>query len=293
MVSSLFVPGQAIVDGTPLTVTGTYVPVGATTGSYTNLETATDVSVTKGVATANGPLFSTSGDIAIAAGSGSGDIPFPVVTATHQVLDQQFSADLSAFESQEAFVWGAPSDTYAYDGATDLLPHFTADPTFDPTTHTTAWTQAAGGHAADGAFVVVSFDRAAVAAGSGTPGTAEHQWSWAIAAPGTPSVTLPTVPTDVFDFNGTVDDSPSVNFVETQTFPGGYDAFRPVAFFSFPPGLLATASGSLQFATSNLVSVVAAVRAPVAHAAVASSHHGKRALVKSHMLRSLTRGRAR
>jgi hypothetical protein len=144
------------------------------------------------------------------------------------ILAQQFEAGSNILDTQRFVDWGSASlATIDVDAGAGRLPDYAAAPSFDVTDQQVQWTVAGGnGSAVDALYAQVSFARA-LGSGSGAV-TASATWIWNILAPGTETgaIALPTLPTDVFVWNGSAGDTIAIGSLEMATNPGGYDAVR-------------------------------------------------------------------
>jgi hypothetical protein len=129
--------------------------------------------------------------------------------------------DTSGYQTSDAehhlLSWGPFSTTYTVDVAARALVNVTAGPEIDTTLHQLTWTQAATGATPD-------FVTAWGYASRSEP--APFGWQFWIAAPYGASVQLPTLPTDVGDFNVGASDSYYMYSLNLGKVPGGYDAVR-------------------------------------------------------------------
>lgn len=109
----------------------------------------------------------------------------------------------------------------------DLPSRFVSDlsacPTIDRTAHTVTWTAAAGGVAPNLQFVDFH-----------SPGAGA--WSYSVVGPATPVLQLPTLPTDVFDFNIRNNASAILERMVLTNSASGYDAVRDGATWMYPTG---------------------------------------------------------
>ncbi len=130
--------------------------------------------------------------------------------------------------------WGTTA-TYIRDWGAELLPDFAAMPALDPATHVVSWTATGGTLASDLSGVALSATRA------------NDSWTWQMFGAASTSMTLPTVPTDVADFNITATDTSSVLTAVSAKVPGGWDALRATVFQGPQPSG-ATGAYSVTFA---------------------------------------------
>ena len=163
----------------------------------------------------------------------------PVFTGAGSLLQTIYSG-AGGFDQQMLLDWGPWASTFTTDVGARALYNFSSAPSFDPATHTASIGEdTTAGNAPDFTAVFLSAFR----------GT--RSWTWSVIAPHAASVTLPTLPTDVFDFNIASGDSPAVNGWATGQVPGGYDAVRAVLFSTTGPQDLALgSSGSATLVTT-------------------------------------------
>ena len=236
--SSILVTAAPLANDTTLTVAGPYVALGTTTATYSNIPPdVTFIDTSKGLLSAQGELFSTSAGTSVGSGSATATVALAVPPATQgvgatQVVATSTSRQGTVFDRQTLVDWGSPSDTFTLDVGAALLQDYTTSPTLDLTTNTVTWTPATTGLAPDAVLAAVSFSRSTT--------TAQDNWVWQIAAPGstTGAVRYPTLPTDVFDFAPQATDGAFVEEASTAKVSGGYDAIRAHVFatdFLVPP----------------------------------------------------------
>ena len=159
-------------------------------------------------------------------------VNLPAVTGGQRFIELDDATNLTRRQYIE---WGGTLDPYMTDYSTHLLPAFTGTPTIDPATHIVSWTQSGGAVQPD--FSTAYFN---------VNGSASS-WQWNVVGPG-PSATiqLPTVPTDLADFNVSATDAVNIYDLVTAKVPGGYDAGRQVFFATTGPHDLVTGtSGSV------------------------------------------------
>ncbi len=230
--SSILVTAAPIANDTTLTVAGPYVAFGTTTATYSNIPPdVTFIDTDKVLLSAQGDLFSTSAGTSIGGGSATATVALAVppaaqVVGATQVVGTSPSRQGAVFDRQTLVDWGSPSDTFTLDVGASLLQDYTTSPSLDLTTNTVTWTPATTGLAPDAVLAAVAFSR--------STNTAQDNWSWRIAAPGsaTGAVRYPTLPTDVFDFAPQATDGAFVEEASTAKIPGGYDAIRAHVFSS-------------------------------------------------------------
>jgi hypothetical protein len=164
------------------------------------------------------------------------DFKAPTFTdATHVVQSDVVAQTLG---HQHFIDWG-PYAPYTIDVSSRLLTSISQAPTFDPASHTIAWTELASG-------VTPDFALSSLFANRTTPA---RSWRWTIAAPrSATSITLPVLPTDIFDFNIAAGDNVLVASLVTAKVPGGYDAVRAnVLTANGPTELVHDATGAITY----------------------------------------------
>ena len=229
-ISSILVTSAALVNGNPLTVGGAYVAVGVTTATYTNIPAdMTFIDTNKAMLGAQGEIFTNNVGISVGSGSGTATVhvPFPAsaqVAGDTQVVVTNPGTQPATFDRQHFIDWGPASDTFTLDVGADLLQHYATAPALDVATNTVEWTPSATGLAPDAVRASVFVSR--------STSTAQDNWFWLIAAPGsaTGAIRYPTLPTDVFDFAPQSTDTVFLQDATTAQLPGGYDAIRAHVF---------------------------------------------------------------
>ena len=165
------------------------------------------------------------------------ELGVPTFTGASDIVEADANTGVMAI--QHMVDWGPYATTYTTDVGARLLPNMTAAATEDVTSHTISWTEDAGGVTPDfvvtGTFVARSSD--------------ERSWAWAMASPRSGvSVKLPTLPTDVYDYNIGASDQATVGGVLLGKITGGYDAVRAgLLSLDGPTGLITTATGTLTY----------------------------------------------
>jgi hypothetical protein len=229
-VSSFFAGTQTFADGGTLDLRGISAYTAAANRSYTftnNPTPAANINVQDVYLTTRGTLyhrgFTQPGDV----GTGMMQMPVTFTGALQLVVTDQATSTTDRGFAE----WQAPGD-YTTNFGSHLLPDFAAAPTLDAT-RKYAWAETAGVQTAD--FAKIQF---ASARGNNT-------WLWDAIGPDTGAgVQLPTVPTDVFDFNFAAGDPLNNPNVTLFKVPGGYDAARPVLFaIASPFDLVSGATG--------------------------------------------------
>jgi hypothetical protein len=154
--------------------------------------------------------------------------------------------------------WGPPSATNLFvDATAERLPDYTGTQVFDVPSQEVQFQVTGGGSdvSVDGVYATVSFSRTVEVGGGSGSGSGSGSaatpvlatWDWFVIAPGTEvgAVKVPTVPTDVFAWNGAVGDTIDIDFIELGHVTGGYDAVRGSLWdFDFPfAGIVTSPTG--------------------------------------------------
>src|SRR5262249_42160061 len=154
-----------------------------------NVAGLTSIGVTSQVITTKGRLTIQNVGAPVAGTAATATLPVPTATLT-TTLSDVFSPPF-----EELIIdWGPTGDDNV-DFSTALLHPYTDFPALDVATDKVSWPEAASGN--DGDLVIAQYSSSRVVAST------NHFWTWKMAAPRgtTPSVTFPTIPTTVFDFN--------------------------------------------------------------------------------------------
>jgi hypothetical protein len=106
----------------------------------------------------------------------------------------------------------------------------------DPATHVISWTSTGGTLVTDLTGAALSATRA------------NQQWSWQIFGPAGTSITLPTLPTDIADFNIVATDTTRILTSLAAKVPGGWDALRATVFAGGPQPVGTNGAFSISFA---------------------------------------------
>jgi hypothetical protein len=211
-----------------------YQPVNTVSFSYTNLPQATDsVSVFHSLATANGalPAFRPdSNGVAVVDGAASVDIPEPTIADATGVVDTEVVLRGTHHVIDKTSV----ATTYSLDGTGLLLRDLVDAPVYIQATRQLSWTEDTAGATPDLTVTCINVST-----------TAERRWSWAIAAPYTPTGELifPTLPTDVADWTPAPNDFVTAQGLMNAKVPGGYDAVRAHVLDAVVAADLASAAG--------------------------------------------------
>jgi len=215
--------GVAVSQGATVDLTGqTFTATTTKSFTYTNVPAAWGIpSITDSLATIAGRQYvdQFSGSLTAAT---TRDLP-----AFSGAIDITASQMYNGRSGMEVFVdWDLFAATYTLDVGARALPDITGGPSYTAATHVITVPEATGGVAPD-------FTRIAIAANR----SQTKYWNWTVVSPHATSVTLPTLPTTIYDYNLSATDNVNVTAMIGQV-PGGYDAVR---------GHLATFASVLQF----------------------------------------------
>jgi hypothetical protein len=214
VLSSFYVANQAVADAQPLDLSAqTYASVPARTYTVSNHPAGNtngvyigDTSVSPRGVIYPGPSRSITGDPAVT------QVPTPTFTGALHVVRSDFNN--AGIAAHHFIDWGPYATTYALDLGARILPDFATRPVFEQPTHSITWNET-GTNEPDFVF----------ADGSGY--RASTSWYWQIVGPRTGAyLTLPLLPTDVFDYNFGPADFPQIYRVIQAKTSGGYDAVR-------------------------------------------------------------------
>lgn len=238
----IYAPNIAVSDGGTVDLTASTYTAGMTrTYTFNNVPALRSLSV-------EDDLVSPMGRIYPALNETPSDTINPTITMTEPVftgagsLMQTLYNGAGGIDQQMLLDWGPWASTFTTDVGARALYDYNAPPTFDPTTHAASIGEdTSAGNAPDFTATFLSAFRGS------------RSWTWSVIAPHAASVTLPTLPTDVFDFNIGSGDSPAVSAWVTGKVPGGYDAIRAVLFSTTGPQDIALGSttGSATLVTTQ------------------------------------------
>lgn len=160
----------------------------------------------------------------------SGSLTAPVIDqlpAFAGAIDITASQMFNGMSGMEVFVdWDAFATAYTLDVGARALPDITGTPSYAAATHVITVPEASGGVAPDFTRIVINANRSTT-----------KYWQWTVVSPHATAVTLPTLPTTIYDYNIAATDNVNMTAMIGQV-PGGYDAAR---------GHLATFASILQF----------------------------------------------
>lgn len=244
----IYAPNTTITDQGTIDLSAmTYTAATTRNYTFTNTPTIDDVLVVNDVLlTAHGALFQGQTNAGQAAGPPvQMSQPMPAFTgAFDAVLTSEQPP--SVVSTRSVLDWGPYAATYSLDYQAHLVPDITAFPTLDPAMHQLTWTEAGGNLPPQMLLGRVSAFRSATV----------QSWQWSVVAPHDTKLTLPTLPTDLADYNIAVDDSFNVELLISANVPGGYDAVRPgaldlLASQNGPLGLVNVTPGQLAFSQAS------------------------------------------
>jgi hypothetical protein len=213
----------------------TYAATSTKTLTYTDLPAGYgSVQVTDSLATPAGREF----DIQTTALAGTAaPLAIPAFTGATEIVE---SSAYNGHAGQQTIIeWGPFAATYTLDVGTHVLPDLLNAPSYDAPTHTISWSEGSGGVAPD--FARLTVDASRLSDGK--------YWTWTVVAPHATSITLPTLPTTLYDYNIAAADFGGATIAIGKV-PGGYDAVRPyLASFGSYRDFIQGASGSLAYET--------------------------------------------
>lgn len=213
----------AVANGKGVTLTNPFVPVASATYAFSNLPDGPQVSVTRTIATARGTLWQAP-QLTLADGQLSAIAQLPTVAAGTYVVRTDINGVRNQMVRIQTFIdWGPSTTSFSLDYASAGLREYTTQPSLDDASNAIVWTEDPTGVLAN----VVLAGRV-----DSRNGATPASWTWFVAAPRSDAttVTFPVLPTDVFDYNPEPGDFTGVSMLRNAVVPGGYDAFRPVAF---------------------------------------------------------------
>jgi hypothetical protein len=228
------VPNVAVADQATIDLTGNaYAGVPARTYTYTNPGTLS-ISFQDSLLSAQGRVYTNYSSVD---STGTTTYPMPTIAGTEDLV---LTSVYPGGSNQQTWLdWGPYSATFTTDAAARTLPSFGAGtPNFDPATHTMTFTEMPGAVTPD--FVY--------AAPQNTRQIDNKHWTWRIAAAHTTSIVFPVIPTDVYDYNFNVNDTPYTADIGFGRVAGGWDAVRPYVLASglSPDAFVTGATGSAE-----------------------------------------------
>lgn len=214
VLGALYHPGVQLTQDAIVDLTGdTYQPVTDVSFSYTNLpSSAGSLSVSHTLATTRGAFDPFQGNTGVSSGAASVDIAEPTIAGVTSLVDTEVFLRGHHHVIDKAAV----TATYSLDATGLLLRDLFNEPFYNPATKRLSWIEDTAGAAPDLTVTCINVSSGA------------RQWSWAIAAPYTPTDELifPTLPTDVANWAPSPSDFVNVQGLMNAKVPGGYDAVR-------------------------------------------------------------------
>lgn len=229
--NTAYFPAIAVADqGTVDLSTATFAGVDTKTWTFDNVPAQTSLSVADALIGPRGVVFQTFLETPSDSTNPTVTMAVPTFTGANQLVQ----TSLYTGNQHTLLDWGPYASTFTTDVGARFLAEFSGAPSFDPATHTASITEAATGATADFSMFFMSANRAAD----------QHQWYWTVVAPHATAIALPTLPTDIYDFNITAADTASVDGWVAGAVPGGYDAIRPLLLSTTGPSDLAALAGT-------------------------------------------------
>ena len=226
LLDSMFQPAVVIADGGSVTLTQTYSPVVQQTYAQTNVPaTVSDVESQAILPSLqfDGPTDDEFGT----GGSDSETVAIPTTNATTTVANlTTYFPNGSPVDQQFSLTWGPqPTGEVDTDFSTVRLRNWVTRAAFDVVKNQVAWVVDTTGGKPD--TVTASFR-----VNRNDPVNGGSSWTWRVANAGTANgaVPLPTLPTDIFDFNVHDTDNTFIDAATGIVSPGGYDAARATIF---------------------------------------------------------------
>jgi len=227
----IYAPNIAVSDGGTVDLTASTYTAGMTRDyTFNNVPALRSLSVEDDLVSPMGRIYPALNETPSDTINPTMTMTEPVFTGAGSLIQTSYSG-AGGLDQQMLVDWGPWASTFTTDVGARALYDFNAPATFDPATHTASIGEdTTAGNAPDFTAVFLSAFRGS------------RSWAWNVIAPHAASVTLPALPTDVFDFNIVAGDSPSVNGWATGKVPGGYDAVRGILFSTTGPQDLALGS---------------------------------------------------
>lgn len=261
-VTNVAIADQGTVDLTAATLVG----VDTKSWTFNNGPALTSLSFEDALVDANGQIFSTGNETPSDEQNPTVTMPMPTFTGAAEIVRTGFTTG----SDHTLLDWGPYASTFTTDVGARALKEFTAAPTYDVATRTESIAETNTGATADFSLTFLFASRP----------SDNGQWSWAVAAPHGP-ITLPHLPTEVYDFNIVATDNVDVEAWINGQVPGGYDAIRATLLATNGPEdlipLPITTTGSaavVEYAPPTARAVRFRSRDTMAHAPV----HGPRVL---------------
>ena len=229
--NSFFAPGVAIPDGGEVDLTGTYTADATQTFKLTNVPATVDDDEAFVVYTTSLGIVDDEGGTDSSPSGGSDTLSFgvPAANAAFQQANFLFFFPTGAqIDTQDLVTWGSASNTEIdTDVSTIHLHSWVTRPQLNVVTNQVEWSVEKTGASPDAITTQVNVNRFDPVA------DVSSDWTWNIAAGGATTdgaVPIPTLPTDIFDFNIHDSDSANVQATSGITLAGGYDALRGQIF---------------------------------------------------------------
>ena len=225
--NSLFKQNVAVVDGTPVTITGSYTPFTGTPVRLTNVPSliATVASSVQQVEAATTIVLGAPATNTLSVEGG-------LATAQAQLANITSLADIATFtpSSTDATIQQTittrvtQGSNISLDLGNSLLPAIDAAATYDLASNTLTWVE-------DGGIVAPTTSLESITVADG--GTRSFEWAIVDAHSGL-TITFPTLPTQLEQFNILDTDNVTSEFSGIAYFPGGYDGQRAQLFSATP-----------------------------------------------------------
>ena len=216
-------PAQTIAPGSSISLDGPFAPNQNIGVALTNVP-APDGSLSIDLALFEGTvdLFDGGADAQVTGGSVASQISMPDVTGVDVVWSLSIGSDGGG--EQSALARSAIGADVTMDFSTAVLPQITSSPTYDPTSASVIWTEAANDPA--------NTTMATFTVNDG----ASRNFQWVIAGPHTgPSIEVPTLPSTMSMFNIMTGDQVEVQESWIGDFSIGWNAERNTFFgMAFP-----------------------------------------------------------
>jgi len=237
IVGWLYRTGIAVAQGVPRALAGEYEPATEMSFTYTSVPARVgSLDVRRELRSARGKLFTSKSFPATVDKATSTAVTKITVPTPPNVQGITTAVDQSTTgHGQQTFVeWGAAaSGPYSLDYGLVALRGYDAYASFDPANRAILWTETDGG--IEPSFVLGQYHA------QRDDATEVNHWVWRIVAPYVahqPKLSVPRLPTTIYDFNARVDDQALVDRLTAMRVQGGYEAARPHAFADLPVELL-------------------------------------------------------
>ena len=226
--NSLFKQNVAVVDGTPVTITGGYAAFTGTPVRLTNVPQtiASVASEVIQVEPQTSIVLGAPADNTLSVLEGSATAQAQLANITSLANIATFTpANTSNAVQQSITTRVDQGSNITLDLGNSLLPSMDAAATYDLASNTLTWVEDGGIVAPTTSLEVLKI----------TDGTTRH-FNWVIAdVHSGPTMTLPTLPTQLDQFNVLQTDTVTVEISSLAYFPGGYDGERAQLYGEFDP----------------------------------------------------------